>query len=91
MGVLMFKRLLCFMGFHKWLYIRSEYIDTMRSNIRKKLHGQYMDMGQTSYISESIEDRVCAHCRKEDFNIRKTAERILKEEVIIFEYTKKYE
>jgi len=85
----MFKKLFCLIGLHKWLYIRSEYIDTMRSNIRKKLHGQHM--GQTSYISESVEDRVCAHCRKEDFNIRKTAERILKEEAIIFEYTKKYE
>lgn len=83
----MFRKLFCLIGLHKWLYIKSESTDTIRCDIREKLYGKYM--GRTSYTDDSVTDRVCARCRKEDFNIQKTKERILKEEAIIFEYAKK--
>lgn len=89
MGVLMFKRLLCFMGFHKWLLLKRKWTDNIREDIRENLYGGHKGPGIN--VSKVVEDKVCSYCRKENFNIKKATERILKEEVIIFEYTKKYE
>ena len=79
-------RLLCRLGIHKWLTVRHESEECLRSLIRNEVRGRYCGLSVAAYDDAS--DRVCLRCRRLDFRIEQVEARLRKEEQLIFDVLK---